>query len=204
MSKSHEEGNTKLHILEIARSEFAARGYYATSMDSIVRLTGLSKGAIYWHFRSKHDLFKAVLENEAANVKEIMFPCEQDLKEKDLKQFFLERGERLIDFHISSRENTLLWLHISVEAQRGNTEVAEIATDILDSTINELIERITGFAPDISSSEEGLDLKELILLFEALFNGLLLDLQFKRNPELTKKFWRFLVTRLLSKNEKNE
>lgn len=197
----HKEGNTKLHILNIARSEFAARGYYATSMDSITKTTGLSKGAIYWHFKSKRDLFKAVLENEAANVKKIVFPRKEDLQDKDLKQFFLERGERLIDFHLSSRENTLLWLHISVEAQRGNTEVADIAIDILDSTINELIAKITEFAPDISRSREELDLKELILLLEAVFNGLLLDLQFKRNPALVKKFWRFLVNKLLTEGE---
>ncbi|HPI98618.1 MAG TPA: helix-turn-helix domain-containing protein, partial [Synergistales bacterium] len=195
----NDEIDTKQHILQVARSEFAASGYYATSMDSIVKTTGLSKGAIYWHFRSKADLFKAVLSEEAEMVKEIIFPTKEDLKEKDLQQFFLERGEKLINFYLSGREHGLLWLHISLEAQRENTEVTEIAIDIKDYMTNELIEKLTDLEAGMERFYNGLDRKEFILLFESILNGLLLDLQFKRNPEMTKKFWKYLVTRLLSK-----
>jgi len=197
-----DENSTKDHILEVARSEFASRGYYATSMDSIVRLTGLSKGAIYWHFRSKFDLFHAVLDQQLDNVREILFPRKEDLRDKDLKQFFLERGESLIDFHLSRRENVLLWLHITLEAQRGNTEVAELAKEILDSVITELIDTITEVGPPFNEMED-LDLRELILLFEAILNGLLLDLHFKREPGLSKKFWKYLVKRLIPEVENN-
>jgi AcrR family transcriptional regulator len=188
--------STKDHILHVARSEFAAHGYYATSMDSIVKATGLSKGAIYWHFRSKLDLFHAVLDRQADNVRNIMLPSRTDLKDTTLQMFFLERGERLIDHHLSNRDNLLLWLHISLEAQRGTTEVADIAKEILDRVISELIDTITELEPDIAFQQD-IELKELVILFEAIFNGLLLDLQFKRDPELTKKFWRYLVERLL-------
>jgi len=193
--------DTKQHILEIARSEFAARGYYATSMDSIVKATGLSKAALYWHFKSKADLFKAVLSEEAEMVKQIIFPGREDLKEQDLQQFFLERGEKLIDFYLSGREHVLLWLHISLEAQRENTEVTDMAIEIKDYVTKELIEKLTDLGSDMERFDNGLDRKEFILLFESILNGLLLDLQFKRNPEMTKKFWKFLVTRLLSKEE---
>jgi len=197
----NDEMDTKGHILEIARSEFAARGYYATSMDSIVKATGLSKGALYWHFRSKAELFRAVLSEEAEMVKKIIFPEKEDLKEQDLQQFFLERGERLIDFYHSGREYVLLWLHISLEAQRENTEVTHMAIEIKDSVTNELLVRLADLEPPVERLDNGLDGKEFILLFEAILNGLLLDLQFKRNPELTRKFWKFLVMRLLSQEE---
>jgi len=189
---------TRDHILSVARREFAERGYYAASMDSIVQASGLSKGAIYWHFKSKLALFDAVLHMEVFNIREIMFPTREDLWLKDIHQFFLERGERLIDFYISRREVALLWLHVNLEAQRGNTEVADLARNLLDSLIDELIQRITDLHPDLSRLKDGLDLKELIILFEANFNGLLLDLKFKDDPELTKKLWRFLVNNLLS------
>lgn len=189
---------TRDHILSVARREFAERGYYAASMDSIVQASGLSKGAIYWHFKSKLALFDAVLQMEVSNIREIMFPTKEEIWLKDIHHFFLERGERLIDFYISRREVALLWLHVNLEAQRGNTEVADLARVQLDSLIDELFQRITDLHPDLSRLKGGLDLKELIILFEANLNGLLLDLKFKDDPEMTKKLWRFLVNNLLS------
>ncbi len=50
-------------ILEAALEIFVKKGYNATRMDDIVKASGLSKGAIYWHFKSKHELFMALIEH---------------------------------------------------------------------------------------------------------------------------------------------
>jgi len=55
---------TRDRILAVARSQFAQNGYHGTSMDAIVKEIGLSKGALYWHFEGKSDLFAAVLARE--------------------------------------------------------------------------------------------------------------------------------------------
>jgi len=52
----------KQQILTAAIELFARKGFYGTSMDDIVRETGLSKGGVYWHFKSKDDIIAAVLE----------------------------------------------------------------------------------------------------------------------------------------------
>lgn len=41
---------------------FAEKGYYEASMDDIVREAGLSKGGLYWHFKSKRELFQSLIE----------------------------------------------------------------------------------------------------------------------------------------------
>src|SRR5262249_47217509 len=41
---------------------FAEKGYYEASMDDIARAAGLSKGSLYWHFPSKRDLFRSIIE----------------------------------------------------------------------------------------------------------------------------------------------
>jgi AcrR family transcriptional regulator len=51
-------------LLDAARRLFAADGYNATSLDDVVAAAGVTKGALYHHFRSKRDLFRAVFENE--------------------------------------------------------------------------------------------------------------------------------------------
>ena len=49
-------------LLEAAAQVFAEKGFQAASVDEIAGRAGLSKGALYWHFGSKDDLFFALLE----------------------------------------------------------------------------------------------------------------------------------------------
>ena len=47
-------------ILDAATRCFAHDGFHGTSMEDIVRESGLSPGAIYCYFRSKHDMVEAI------------------------------------------------------------------------------------------------------------------------------------------------
>jgi AcrR family transcriptional regulator len=51
-------------LVEAARRLFAADGYTATSLEDVVAAAGVTKGALYHHFSSKRDLFRAVFEQE--------------------------------------------------------------------------------------------------------------------------------------------
>jgi TetR/AcrR family transcriptional regulator, transcriptional repressor for nem operon len=48
-------------ILAAVRDQFWRQGYAATSLDDLMRVTGLGKGSIYGAFGDKRDLFLAVL-----------------------------------------------------------------------------------------------------------------------------------------------
>jgi AcrR family transcriptional regulator len=50
----------KVQILDAATRCFARDGFHRTSMEDIVRESGLSPGAIYCYFRSKHDMVEAI------------------------------------------------------------------------------------------------------------------------------------------------
>ena len=49
-------------ILNTAQRLFVEIGYEKTSMQNIMDETGLSKGAIYHHFKSKEEIFNVVAE----------------------------------------------------------------------------------------------------------------------------------------------
>src|SRR4051794_10989336 len=49
-------------LLEAALDVFAKRGYRDASVDEIAGAAGYSKGAVYFHFSGKEDLFFALLE----------------------------------------------------------------------------------------------------------------------------------------------
>ena len=48
-------------ILQAAMRLFANRGFHETSMSEVAREAQVSKALIFWHFRTKEDLFMAVL-----------------------------------------------------------------------------------------------------------------------------------------------
>jgi AcrR family transcriptional regulator len=53
---------TRKQLLGIARELFT-QGYTETSVDDVVERAGVTKGALYHHFRTKRDLFRAVFED---------------------------------------------------------------------------------------------------------------------------------------------
>ncbi len=56
------EHESKAHILATALALFAEKGFAKASMNDIVRASGLSKGGVYWHFKSKDELVTAIFD----------------------------------------------------------------------------------------------------------------------------------------------
>jgi AcrR family transcriptional regulator len=56
-------------IVDAARSVFARRGFSSGIMDEIAREAGLAKGTIYLYFKSKQELYKAVLHHDMEALK---------------------------------------------------------------------------------------------------------------------------------------
>ncbi|KRW58483.1 TetR family transcriptional regulator [Pseudomonas sp. TTU2014-080ASC] len=52
---------TRITILEAAETLFLEKGVAHTSLEHIARQAGVTRGAVYWHFANKADLFTAML-----------------------------------------------------------------------------------------------------------------------------------------------
>jgi AcrR family transcriptional regulator len=52
----------KQQIWQAALACFGRKGYHLTTMDDIVAESGLSKGALYWYFKSKKELFLSLFD----------------------------------------------------------------------------------------------------------------------------------------------
>lgn len=59
---------TRASLVDAARQLFAERGFAATSTEEILAAAGLSRGALYHHFRNKEHLFEAVYEAVEADL----------------------------------------------------------------------------------------------------------------------------------------
>lgn len=63
MRKTKEEAEkTKHDILDSAVRIFAEKGYFNTSLEDIARTANVTRGAVYWHFKNKIEIFDALFE----------------------------------------------------------------------------------------------------------------------------------------------
>src|SRR6516225_6093976 len=53
---------TREHLLQAAAVVFARDGFHGASLDDVAATAGFTKGAVYSNFKSKEDLFLAVLD----------------------------------------------------------------------------------------------------------------------------------------------
>jgi TetR/AcrR family acrAB operon transcriptional repressor len=65
---------TRQLLVEAAQRVFAEKGVSRTSLQDIAQAAGVTRGAIYWHFKNKAELFDAMM-------KSAILPMEQALQQ---------------------------------------------------------------------------------------------------------------------------
>jgi len=62
---------TRQHILDVALRLFSKQGVSSTSLADIARAAGVTRGAIYWHFKDKSDLFGEIWELSESSISDL-------------------------------------------------------------------------------------------------------------------------------------
>ncbi len=185
--------NARKTILDAAREGFALKGYYGTSMDFIVKKTGLSKGAIYWYFPGKWEMYTAVLSEESERIKGIVLAAETTPALPQPTEFFMTRGERLIDMLADDPLCRLLFVHLMLEAMRGREEMIDFVTSLRGSITEDVLAVFERLFPGNSLQIHALSHRDLVSMFVSILHGLILNLKLTVSREDAKKSWRFLV-----------
>lgn len=60
---------TRLQILQAAAGQFARKPYSLVSLDDILADAAVTKGALYFHFRSKHALASSIIDHRAEQAR---------------------------------------------------------------------------------------------------------------------------------------
>lgn len=108
---------TKSDLMSAARRLFVEKGYGETSTPEIVAAAGITRGALYHHFEDKHDLFKAVVAEEAEAVAQAIEAATIHLK--DPLEAVLAGGSVYLDaMQIEGRTRLLLIEAPAVLGQR--------------------------------------------------------------------------------------
>lgn len=120
-------------VLQSAESLFVKNGFHRTTVDDIARMAGLTKGAVYFHFKDKSDVLMALLRRAEDRV---LYPILNRLTNMDTTT-----SAKLVDFLHN-------WARIAVEQR--NTMFLPIlmsfeflgTNDPIEKEINGMYERI--------------------------------------------------------------
>ena len=96
MTKHLSETERKNQILRAARAVFIEKGFLAARVEDVAQRAGLSKGAVYFYFPSKRDLFMALVQEEHENTYGFLQQAEEDVRPAIVK--LLDLGLKYLDY----------------------------------------------------------------------------------------------------------
>ncbi|WP_150461153.1 TetR family transcriptional regulator [Nesterenkonia ebinurensis] len=69
---------TALQVLDSATDLFASRGFAEVSLDDVAQASGVTRGAVYHHYRNKTGLFRAVADRLQTYVAEVVIEAAEE------------------------------------------------------------------------------------------------------------------------------
>jgi len=142
---------TRRHILDVAGRAFAEHGYRGISLNDIVRESGSTKGAFYFHFPSKEALALAVFKDKQEDwIGQTMSALMQCHRAIDQLEAMLEVGCDILERDVSVRvvgrlclelasqeelqprllPHLTTWFDMTAELIRRAQEEGDVRTDI--------------------------------------------------------------------------
>jgi len=130
LTQQERRQSTRASLLKAARKIFGRRGYNAASLDEIAEEAGLSKGALYYNFAGKGELFLALLDermdDRIQDIERIFTagPATERATEAQVREAALHAIQTLKQ----SRAWRLLFLEFVTHAARDPNFGAQFAT----------------------------------------------------------------------------
>ncbi len=156
----------KQGILEAAKQVFAEKGYHDAGVADIIQKANIARGTFYLYFKSKHQVFTALVENIVESIRSILVPptfdqedaillCLKDNLER-VKNFFMNDPDLL---RIFTNERTALDLDSRERLGELQVQLVALMSDLVKQAQNREILRPLN--PDIVAYAFFGSLKEL-------------------------------------------
>ncbi len=170
MRRSKEDAeHTRQAILDAAEELFCSQGVAASTLEKISRRAGVTRGALYWHFKDKGDVLEA-LHNRSRPVQVALIETAAEKGHEDPLGFLESAGiEMLATFEKDDRQQRMfLIMNAHSPDEEGAAWVQRVNGDLF-RTLTSLIRQGQAngaLSPEFSPEEAG-----VIML--ATMNGLL-------------------------------
>ena len=195
--RSKEEAfETREKILESALETMSSQSFSRVSMKEIAEKIGLSKGAVYWHFKSRNDLLLNLVENLNIQVgKEFEIGGGVLNSLDDVRRFFENKMEKLARSERFKRMHRLM--------MRRYEWPEEIREKVMTLALEKVeLERVMLKKCLVGLQEEGkirsdISPEELSLIVSAVFHGLFIAQLTEIYPHNFSRHVDFVINALL-------
>jgi AcrR family transcriptional regulator len=161
----------RIHIVGVARRIFTRYGFRKATMEEIASTSQMGKSSIYYYFKSKEEIFRAVVEFEARMLKERLsrIISKNNSPPERLKAYILFRLHHvrtLENFYAALNEETLSHMNFILDIRR-NFEIEEqlLVGEILEDGMKQGVFQLSSSkigAIAISTMMKGLELPLLL------------------------------------------
>jgi AcrR family transcriptional regulator len=167
MTMNKDRTTRRKEILDAAMRCYSKKGYHATTMDDITRESGLTKGGIYWHFKSKWEIF---LEMIREHKKVHLALWEKIEKMGAGADALIQGGLLFLREHITTEWLANVRNEVEIEATR-NKEVRQEYISLYDE-IKDKVEEILKQAHE-QGVIRALDFESVAVVIVSLVEGIL-------------------------------
>ena len=190
LTNAEQSDKTRRALLDTARTIFTAQGYAATTTEEVVRRAGVTRGALYYHFRDKAALFEAVFDEVRGEhieaLRATMATAEGDgwqrlmtwvgltlerVMDPSVRRIVYLDGPAVLDWSSEQRRAPAIALLREIIAPLMAAGVIERLP--LDALARQLWALFFNAAVDIAQAEEGgLALHDRLVVLRRILNGL--------------------------------
>ena len=123
-----EAQKTRNYLLKAALDTFYTRGVSRSSLNEITQTAGVTRGALYWHFKNKEDLFETLFEQQYADF----FAAFNDQTLRDNQDVWTHLQHNLTTMFetLATRESKHKFCNVmfsKCEQTAGNETITELA-----------------------------------------------------------------------------
>ncbi|MEO2279250.1 TetR family transcriptional regulator [Pseudoalteromonas pernae] len=178
-SKAEAE-QTRAAILDAAEHQFFDNGVSCTTLSHIASRAGVTRGAIYWHFANKTDLFNAMLERIHLPFRQMLGELEQANEQSALAQIkdVMKRAMILVEEDPQYYRVLTIVFHRCEYIEELNPVVVQ--QDQLNQEVVENLTMAFTRAADNGELNEAITPQDAAIALNALVGGLLS--QFLQHP----------------------
>ncbi len=161
---------TKERIIEAALYVFLEKGFSMTSVEDIVKSLDLTRGAFYWHFKDKDDVFRSIIEKEHSQR---IISMRSIIEEEHEDRARLEKILHNILDHFYDNERfrsfiKLRWFRVEQDPNKFSVPV----TELMNKTVISVLKSTLSSAKTKGLLNDGIEPEETTFHLIGLTNGI--------------------------------
>jgi AcrR family transcriptional regulator len=113
-----EQSDTRTRIQAVALELFIEQGYEATSLREIAERLGVTKAALYYHFKTKEDIVASLVQDRIEALEELLHWAETQPPGPDLRRALIRRYSE--ELHTAHHHDTMRFFERNQTALRDH------------------------------------------------------------------------------------